>query len=75
MFINLVNQCEFDGNLDLVKKIYSLLDTTFECNYTIEKVDGHSGNIGNEIADAVATRNKVKLNKFLEKYEREVCNF
>ena len=62
-------------NQDLVKKIYSLLDTTFECNYTIEKVDGHSGNIGNEIADAVATRNKVKLNKFLEKYEREVCNF
>ena len=62
-------------NLDLVKKIYSLLDTTFECNYIIEKVDGHSGNIGNEIADAVATRNKVKLNKFLEKYEREVCNF
>lgn len=59
-------------NLDLVQEIWSLLDNSFESNYTIAKVDGHCGNIGNEIADAAATRNKNKLIKFLEEYEQSI---
>ncbi len=51
-------------NYDLVKEIYDLYDKeVFIHNFKVEKTDGHSGIIGNELADAAATRN---WNKFEE---------
>lgn len=41
-------------NLDLVQEIYSHLHQDFY-HCSIEKVSGHSGEIGNELADALAT--------------------
>ena len=52
-------------NLDLIKQIYQYLSEPFP-NFTIEKVKGHSGTIGNELADAVATNNKAKIAKIME---------
>lgn len=49
-------------NLDLVKKIYNYLNTDF-FNFQLVKCVGHSGVLGNELADALATRDKSKLNK------------
>lgn len=52
-------------NLDLIKQIYQYLSEPFP-NFTIEKIKGHSGTIGNELADAVATNNKEKIAKIME---------
>ena len=52
-------------NLDLVKDIYCHLSREFP-NFTIFKVKGHAGEIGNELADAVATQNEAKIAKIME---------
>lgn len=52
-------------NLDLVQAIYSYLTIEFN-NFTIWKVSGHAGEIGNEIADALATNNEAKLDKIFK---------
>ena len=52
-------------NLDLVKQIYNYLTIEFN-NFDIIKVKGHNGNLGNEIADALATFDKAKLAKIFE---------
>lgn len=49
-------------NLDLVKQIYNYLIIEFH-NFTIWKIKGHSGELGNEIADAIATNDQAKLAK------------
>ena len=41
-------------NLDLVQAIYNLLSRDF-FNAEVRKCDGHSGIVGNELADALAT--------------------
>lgn len=63
-------------NLDIIKKIYNYIKIDFP-NYIIKKCDGHSGDSGNEIADALATNNEAKFAKFLEKVNRDilVCSF
>lgn len=56
-------------NYDLVIKLYEFAKKEFP-NYSVEKVHGHCGILGNEIADAVASNNQAKLEKiFLENKE------
>ena len=49
-------------NIDLIKKLYELLKVDFP-NFVIKKCIGHSGNIGNELADAAASLNSIKFAK------------
>ena len=52
-------------NIDLVKKIYNYINKEFyHCQ--VVKISGHSGKIGNEIADALATNNSKKYLKLIE---------
>ena len=53
-------------NLDLVKKIYNYLNTNF-FNFQLVKCAGHSGILGNELADALATNNSKKWNELKER--------
>jgi ribonuclease HI len=57
----------------LVKQIYSYLTIEFN-NFDIVKVKGHNGNLGNEIADALATFDKAKLAKIYEDNEYKFMN-
>ena len=60
-------------NLDLVQAIYKLIDQPFyHCSF--EKIDGHNEHIGNELADALATDNENKYNKYIEEYDIEIKN-
>jgi ribonuclease HI len=53
-------------NLDLIKQIWEYKKISFP-NFRVDKISGHSGILGNEIADALATGNKTKLDKiFIE---------
>ena len=52
-------------NLDLVKQIWEYCKLEWP-NFTIEKVSGHAGLLGNEIADACATADKIKLSKIFK---------
>lgn len=53
-------------NIDLVKEIYKYLNIDFfTCQVFIEKIKGHNGAVGNEIADALATADKDKLSKLI----------
>ena len=49
-------------NLDLIETLYKYVSKNFS-NCQIEKVKGHSGDVGNELADALATGNKAKIEK------------
>lgn len=53
-------------NIDLIKIIYTYLNIEF-FNCQVVKEKGHCGVPGNEIADALATRNKEKMNEIIEK--------
>ena len=53
-------------NLDLVKELYKYITKDFfPCQ--VMKVDGHRGNVGNELADALATNDKRKYQYILSK--------
>lgn len=54
-------------NLDLVQQLYEFAKMEFP-NFEIEKVRGHIGIAGNELADALATHNDSKFVKVLQKY-------
>ena len=55
-------------NLDLVKKLWLFKQIDIP-NFSVEKIKGHSGIIGNELADAAATKNSKKFEKiFLENH-------
>lgn len=54
-------------NLDLVKELYSYLTIDF-FNCQVKKVSGHAGELGNELADALATNNDEKLKKLVKHY-------
>lgn len=49
-------------NLDLVKQIWEYCKLEWP-NFIVEKIPGHSGLLGNEVADALATNNQEKLDK------------
>lgn len=55
-------------NIDLVKKIYEYTQIPFP-NFILEKVSGHSGVFGNELVDALATNDGIKLAKILKANE------
>lgn len=52
-------------NLDLVKEFYPYTQINFS-NFQVERIPGHSGFLGNEIADALATNNEAKLAKIFK---------
>ena len=49
-------------NLDLIQGLYNNYIENF-ANCQVEKISGHSGIIGNELADAAATKNASKIKK------------
>lgn len=51
-------------NLDLIETLYKYVSKNFS-NCQIEKIKGHSGDVGNELADALATGNKAKIEKVI----------
>lgn len=55
-------------NLDLVKQIWEYCKIDFP-NFRVERVSGHAGILGNEIADALATDDEAKLSKILKDNE------
>ena len=56
-------------NLDLVKQIWGYCKLEWP-NFVVEKVPGHSGLIGNELADGLSTNNHKKINEILKKYDK-----
>ena len=52
-------------NLDLVKELYNYLNINF-FNCQVLKCDAHCGNVGNELADALATNNDNKFDKIIK---------
>ena len=49
-------------NLDIISSLYEYYNINFFINQIyIVKVDGHKGNIGNELADALATADRKKF--------------
>lgn len=58
-------------NLEIIKEIYNLLNKDFP-NFMIIKVNGHNGNIGNELADSLATNNLTKFQKFFDKVNKSI---
>ena len=59
-------------NIDLVQNLYSYVNGF--CKFTIQKIKGHSGLIGNELADAAARCNLTDFTKILEKNEVQYEN-
>lgn len=53
-------------NLDLIKEFYSLMSFPLP-NVEFVKVRGHDGDLGNEIADSFAARNKTKYLTLIKK--------
>lgn len=51
-------------NLDIIKELYKYRNIILD-NCQLEKVKGHEGDIKNEITDAIASKNKNKLRKFM----------
>ena len=54
-------------NLDLIQEIYSYLEFPME-NFDLRKINGHSGHLGNELADALATGNIKKKEELKHRY-------
>lgn len=51
-------------NIDLVLEIWKYKNINYP-NFVVEKTSGHNGIVGNEIADALATNDRTKLEKIL----------
>ena len=54
-------------NLDLMQEIYSYLEFPMK-NFDLRKINGHSGHLGNELADALATNNMKKKEELKHRY-------
>ena len=54
-------------NLDLIQEIYSYLEFPMK-NFDLRKINGHSGHLGNELADALATNNMKKKEELKHRY-------
>jgi ribonuclease HI len=61
-------------NLDLVQKIYNLLQGFF-VKPDIQKCEGHMGELGNELADALATGNYRRFINMCENVDFELSDF
>ena len=55
-------------NVDLMQAIWSYISRDFP-NFEIRKCDGHAGDLGNELADAAATKNWKKYKDLVDFYE------
>ena len=54
-------------NLTIIKELYNYITTNFfKSKVHVVKVAGHNGEVGNELADALATNNKVKFDKLIK---------
>ena len=60
-------------NLDLIKILYNHCNIEFP-NFSIEKVKGHNGCIGNELADAAATKNIKKIKEIFSRHDIKYIN-
>ena len=58
------NQVE---NLDLILNLYKYVTINF-FNCQVKKIKGHIGEVGNELADALATNNQSKYNKLKKEH-------
>ena len=56
-------------NLDLVQKIWEYCKIDYP-NFRVDKVPGHCGLIGNELADALARNDEAKIKKIFEENEQ-----
>ena len=54
-------------NLDLIQEIYSYLEFPME-NFDLRKINGHSGHLGNELADALAKNNMKRKEELKHRY-------
>ena len=55
-------------NLDIVLSLYEYCKiNNFINRITFQKIKGHTGNLGNELADAIAAANKDKISKLILK--------
>lgn len=52
-------------NYELVRATYKYLDNPNK-NFDIQKIPGHSGEIGNELADALCTNNMLKFKSIIK---------
>ena len=50
-----------------MQEIYKYVEFPMK-NVTLKKIDGHKGILGNELADALATNNKKKLDDLIYRY-------
>lgn len=57
-------------NLKIIKEIYTFLQKDFP-NFTIKKCIGHAGEIGNELADSLASNNKEKFLTYLKQVDKD----
>ena len=57
--------------LSMLSLLYNLLNIDFP-NFMIIKIGGHNGNIGNELADSLATNNLTKFQKFFNKVNENI---
>ena len=55
-------------NIKLVKTLYTFACIDFP-NFIVKRVPGHAGILGNEIADAIASKNEAKLEKIFENHK------
>lgn len=64
-------------NVDLMKEIYKYLTKNFNnCQISILKVKGHNNELGNELADALATSNRKKWKELILKFDiayNDIC--
>ena len=61
-------------NIDLVKELYKYISTEFfPCQ--VVKIKGHSGDVANELADALATNNETKYQRILKEHGLMYFNF
>lgn len=58
-------------NVDLMQTLYEYKKKDFP-NFEVRKCSGHSGDIGNELADAAATKNWKKFQELVNAWEIEM---
>lgn len=55
-------------NVDLMKALWGYISREFP-NFEIQQCKGHNGDLGNELADALATKDLKKFNNLIEFWE------
>ena len=59
-------------NLPLIKELYNYINTDFfKSKVQVNKIKGHNGEMGNELADALATNDMTKFKNVMQKFHIE----